>query len=625
MIRFIKNHFLFFILVFILVFIRDSLLLSELWSTKFGGDLPESMIYGNFAYDLLNKTWRNLECYLWVTNFHVGEAFFVNLVALPLYAIFSPSQFVLSQVPIIYSIVIVMLVYFLCIRYFNKIIALLSVSLIVFMPMEMQQWLLYSYVSNFETVLFFLIETILFIEILFSKSLKMKKILFYLLGFFIGISIFHSEFNVLTVVTLLLSLIILARKGIVDKKLFSFSKKEIICFSAFIFVGMIPYFSYYGYVSIANHDKIIYKMKYKAIPKIKNKIGKLLHRDDIGKTETINNKEIDKNPVKNMKKVSISTIPAGFFHAVKNSSILFWPINAIFLNKGHPVLISILGIFILLIVMAIKTDNAKEKLLVLIIPIYSFLNIASLSIVGPDYLVTRLYYFYSGIVPVLVACSIIIFRMAKEWIKTDKLFPYIIILLSIMVCGHNIMDLGMNIKFSNFCHAFSVQMNSKGCSFYWPFKYSGPSNGQKTELTKKIDSIAANVTYGEDVQKTRYTKTIFISKIRKAFIPLDSSHYQYLYGVDIAYKGLSAIVEEIKQNADTVFQEKAFSGLAVFYVNDTWKSQIIKDLRSKIIQNTIPHKFQKYFYQEIRRKMDLKEISKIDGSIKIDSTEKGSG
>ena len=125
-------------LIVILILLRNGMVIFDMWSVQEGGDLPEGLIHGNFAFDILNSTWRGWPAYLYRVRGHLGNELLVGIMAIPLYLMFGNSLFVLCQVPILYSIGILSLIYYLCRRWIDKEIAIIAATLFVCVPVTIQ-------------------------------------------------------------------------------------------------------------------------------------------------------------------------------------------------------------------------------------------------------------------------------------------------------------------------------------------------------------------------------------------------------------------------------------------------------------------------------------------------------
>ena len=65
-----------------LVALRLFLIVTNQWSSEFGGDLPESLVSGRAAFDLLNGSWRGWLTYLYATGGHFGNEVAASVFAL---------------------------------------------------------------------------------------------------------------------------------------------------------------------------------------------------------------------------------------------------------------------------------------------------------------------------------------------------------------------------------------------------------------------------------------------------------------------------------------------------------------------------------------------------------------
>jgi len=85
------------ILALILILLRNGMVVFDLWSIYEGGDLPEGLLHGNFAFDILDNTWRGWPAYLYKVRGHLGNELLVGIMAMPFYLLFGNSLFVVGR------------------------------------------------------------------------------------------------------------------------------------------------------------------------------------------------------------------------------------------------------------------------------------------------------------------------------------------------------------------------------------------------------------------------------------------------------------------------------------------------------------------------------------------------
>ena len=221
-------------LIVILILLRNGMVIFDMWSVQEGGDLPEGLIHGNFAFDILNSTWRGWPAYLYRVRGHLGNELLVGIMAIPLYLMFGNSLFVLCQVPIIYSIGILSLIYYLCRRWIDKEIAIIAATLFVCAPVTIQGWALYPYCLHLETAFFSLLAITIFFRMLESRTERSRILFSAALGITSGIGIFHCAIYLLTFGCIVLF-------WFLKNKSF-YKNMEFLLFILSMSVALIPYF-----------------------------------------------------------------------------------------------------------------------------------------------------------------------------------------------------------------------------------------------------------------------------------------------------------------------------------------------------------------------------------------------
>jgi len=122
-----------------------------------------------------------------------------------------------------------------------------------------------------------------------------------------------------------------------------------------------------------------------------------------------------------------------------------------------------------------------------------------------------------------------------------------------------------------------------------------------------VESFATKTTFSERPLDNRVPrKTIFINSDRKGIFPLVLPKTYLVYGKDVSYAGLETLASEIESKAPPDSKENAYKGLAVFYINDNWLSDLISDFKQNIVEDNIPGPYQHFFYSELTRKISNK-------------------
>ena len=529
-----------------------------MWTIHEGGDLPEGLIHGNFAFDILDNTWRGLDAYLYIIRSHLGNELLISIIAMPLYLLFGNSLFVLCQVPILYSIGILILIFYICKRWFKKNIAKIASVLFVCAPMILQSWAIYPSCMHLESAFFSLLAITLFFSLLESKTLRNRILCSAALGITSGIGIFHSEIHLLTLGCILMF-------WFVKNKTF-FIRPEFFIFTLFLLVGLIPYF-YLSPVSL-----VIF---------IRTFFGGGFSGTYSSGIETHN-----------------------FITTLTLISILFWPIKNILLSKFSGSVITLIGLsWILGYIIATKRSFKKGKLIFYFLALYCIAYIS----IALGIRVAVQYYFFPIFAHMTIIIAVCFYEVLTRYFKQKRYYRAFFYFALFYCCFVNVYEIVQNFDYKNTVSSLKKQLKINGCCFYWGWgvKYFFPIE-TKTSTAQEVEVAASKIYFEESgnwMDITSPLKTTFISKSRTAFFLLDSPESYLCYGMDVSFKGLEKLAIEIKAYIPKEHQEKAFKGLAVFYVNDNWLKDLIDSFRAGIIEEYIPREYRHYFYEELKQKI----------------------
>ena len=165
------------------------------------GFVQESLKSLNFSYDILDGNWRGWKVYLYSTRGHLGNELIISFFAFPLYLFLDPSMLVAYQAPIIFSSILLGVLYWFCIRCFSRRVAIISCLLMLCAPASLQQFALAPVGVVFEVSTWSLLAALLFFKGVGSTS-RIKYLLFGLLGGVIGFGTFHNIIMLCTVLSL---------------------------------------------------------------------------------------------------------------------------------------------------------------------------------------------------------------------------------------------------------------------------------------------------------------------------------------------------------------------------------------------------------------------------------------
>jgi len=549
-----KNYAFLLILALILILLRTGMVVFDLWSIYEGGDLPEGLLHGNFAFDILDNTWRGWPAYLYKVRGHLGNELLVGIMAMPFYLLFGNSLFVLCQVPIIYSLGILFLIFYICNRWIGTDVAMIASILFVCAPKIIQGWAAYPYGLHLESALFSLLAIALFFGMLESKVERSRILFSAALGVTSGIGIFHCVIHLLTLGCILTFWLLK------DKSFYKSSK--FLVFLMYMAIGLIPYF-YLGSDSL-----VVF---------IKELIGGGFARSYTHGRQTHN-----------------------YITTLTLMSILFWPVGNLFLSQISGLMVTLIGgTGILGCGLALRKlfwkDNLVFTLLVLYCAIY--LSITFITQVAVQY-----YFFpiYAHMTIILATCFC---KVQTRYLNQKRYYKGILYFALLCICIVNVYEIVKHFEPRSFAPQLKKQLAIKGCCFYWPDGYYVPS-GLKTDITLEVDQFALRTIFNEmPMDNDLPRKTVFVSKIRNGIFPLTSPKSYLVFGEDVSYAGLTRLADEIESRVPDNSKEYAYKGLAVYYANDNWLADLLDDFKAGIIKDKIPPSYQHYFYGELTRKI----------------------
>ncbi len=550
---FIKANSFLFLMMLVLIFIREGMVIFDMWTIKEGGDLPESLISGNLAFDLIDGTWRGWPTYLYDTNGHLGNEVMAGIFAVPLYILFGNSLFVLCQIQILSSLVIMFLMYLFCSKYFGIEVAKLAALLFICFPQRVQGYLLYPYYLFFDNSLYTLLAFLFFFKMI--ERPKTEKSILYpgLLGFVSGIGLVHTQIYFVTFGCILFFWYI--RRG-----KFFFMEKEFFVFILGLIIGLIPIF-YFGTDLFTSFFRDLFA-------------GKI---------------NFSFNP---------GVIANNYWTSLGLMSVGFWPISNLFMSKISSQVVTMLGILLLFTALLWAKLNKRLSLAFFLIVFYA-LSFMCITFIFKG---SNEYYFHPLLVPIAIILSVIFYNVqTKFFVKIYSKVVFYIVLF--VVCFSNLYPIIRNFDFKHTIPRLKKQLNINGCCFYWPGPYM-PPGGLKSDLTNKVETLAAETSFEEGLaDESLPQKKIYINDIRTGRYVLSSLQSYMVFGKDVSFAGLGKLAKEVKMSVPEGAKLFAYEGLAVYYINDNWLKCLLKDFKAGIIEDDIPQEYQRYFYMELARKI----------------------
>ena len=564
----LKTHKFLLLMILILVLIREGMVIFDMWTAKEGSDLPEALISGNFAFDVLDKAWRGWDAYLNIRRGNLGNELMTSIFVLPLYFFFGNSLFVLCQVQIFSSLAILVLMYYFSRKYFGESAANIASLLFVCFPLNIQSYLIYPYYLYFDNSFFSLLAFLIFAIVMdYNKEDKKPFLHLVFLGIVSGIGIFHTEIYFLTIFCILFF-------WFLKDKLF-FIRREFFAFLGGLVIGLIPVF-YFGLHSYLTFFHEIFS-------------GKI-------------NYSYDADRVAN-----------SYWTALGLMSIGFWPIKTALFSLVNNQIITMLGIIVLFITIFWMKMQNKMHLVFKMVAFYAFvflfITFAKKGSVE--------YYFHPVLVPTTIILAIFIRSVQMKWFSRKYLQRCFYAAL-FLICFLNIYEIVRHFDFKNSIPQLRKQLNINGCCYYWPDGYCWPA-GIKSDFACEVEEFGMKTSFVErNFDESVPQKKIYISSTRTAVFPLLTPLSYMVYGKDVSFVGLEKLAEEIRKKAPENAKQYAYMSLAVYYVNDNWLKDLLNDFKTGLIDNNIPDEFQKYFYVSLAAKISSQYYgnnSRIDKTI----------
>jgi len=536
--------------------IRNGMVLNEMFATRAGGSLPEALISGNLAFDLLNDTWRGWESYLYIRRAHLGNEIIVSLIVLPLYYFFGHSLFILTQAPIIFSLVMLLVLYSYCKKFFSKNVAIIACIFMVCSSLDIQGWWLYPFMIHVEPFFWHMLAVLFFTKA-FEENQQANIKWISLTGLVAGIAIFHSDIFLLTFG--LISVIWFKKDNLL------FLKKEFRVFIFSLILGLLPviYFEFLGFGSLGTIIKSLFT-------------GSLTGW-----------------------KVGGASVPGSLAVA----SDIFWPLKNLLFGKINGISLSFLGLSIFALMFSLRLKSKRYNDAVIILYVYFFILVFTLIIFNRTMIN---YYFFVALLPAyILTADALCFLLQKCTKRIHKyLFWGLIVSLSLV----NTFEIASHMNFSRSSELFQKQLNRNGCGFFCPGDYRF-YNGYYTKVGLEVrKEYSKNYTkralphhlipYGNFVN-------IFLeNKYAPVFIfPLKERTDYLFYGMTVSYLGLEVVAHRVEREVPEKFKDAVYKGLAFFYSTDNWFKDILEKYKNGTIQHLIPREFQIYFYEELGRKL----------------------
>lgn len=566
----IKKHCGLFLGLFAIIVIRILMVVFELYSKRDGADIPEGLLHGNLAFDLLNDNWRGWTYYLYNQSGALGNEIIGSIIILPFYYLFGPSQFVLSLLPIIYACGIATLAYIFCVRYVSQSAAVISVILIACAPKALQGWSILPYCIHFESALFSLAGILLYLQMIHEETTRRKMLAAAGLGVVSGIGIFHSDLYGLT-------LAVIAVAWIIKQPRF-WGRAEFWACIAALSIALGPFFYFHGVDHILISFEEYRSGRFSGTYTSEYKVG------DITSTLTI-------------------------------MSYWIWPVETLLKQvKASPCVSTIIGIGLVIVglVPAMRASKDKTPILMVVSYVVGF----SFTLIKGTVSIT--YYSFPGYAHMMILISVGLAALLGKLRRHNWAHVSAWILLAVL-SFMNLKDIFKEAEVSCFREQLSKRFITRGYCFYWPYNYT-PYHGYKTDRGRAVEAIATDSfymfsRYPNTEPPPRKSKVITISTIENACIPLYfGKEAYYFYAADLTYLGFARTATEIEANVPEEVKSYAYAGMAVFFANDYRLKDIAEVINTRALARIIPQSYQFHFYEEIGRKLREHAVDRVYGN-----------
>ena len=550
-------------------------------------DLGEALRSLNFAYDLLDfNLFRGERAYIHGVGGHLGNELMTSFFAIPLYFLFGPSILVAFQVPILFSSLILAAIYFVCHQSFSRRVAIIAALLFLCSPGYLQGWLMLPHCVVFEASLWTL-GIIYFYLTAGTFASKKEKNYLILCGLISGIGFFHNVVVLASILALFFVWIVYDRSR--------FLVKHLSLYATGFLIGALPVF----YLDNGSLFKFLISLF-------------------LGNYSGTHN----------------SVTGEYFLENVDIINMAFWPTYQLLGNVLHVEALFLLNIFILILTVILLKKNKKLNKTHL----FFLVLIISYSCAGIINKAGAMRYYHPLYVPLFIWFAVFF----EELIEKSRyiIFRLLIILSVIYLCVISIRDISIHFDSSQVKAHYTAFERGRGFNDYRlyvsPFPIKNWTENAK-EVWEQLEdkdimqfgagAYLDNQAYFDQPKVKELWKIIrFTPASRYALMQMNSREDYLLYGIDVAYLGLDLLVQDINERVRSDYLEYVYRGLAVFYMNEYWMRDILSDFKSGKIDQLIPFSYQKYFYDELARKLvdrydEVKQIKKKIQGLSLEKIE----
>ena len=522
--------------------LRTLLTVTHQWSPEFGGDLPEALISGRLAFDLLNGSWRGWPAYLSDPAGHLAPEVAASALAVPVFALFGSSLLAMSLVPTGAALSIAWLMFSLA---DSPRAARLSLVYFVCVPATVQTWLIYPYFTMLESSLFFLASLWVLQPVWRADKAPVTGgwLRPFAAGTIIGVGIVVCDIQLICLASIVVAWVVSLRGRSYARALGSFC--------AGVAIGVIPYATF-----------LFYKPSYFVAL-----YGKLSGPEAISLPATL----VEFSPI-------------------------FWPVGNFVWGEWGDVLVGLAGLLGVLWYASRSIRSARADPTELSLICFVSAMAGAFVLLGS----TTEYYLYALLAPVSLLVGNTLSRLdlrVKVFTRPINIVHAFLAISAVM----SLLPILSAISPGRLNDRWNAVQVARGYAFYEPFQYPTYS-GFKTRLGLEVERHATPIA-GERDDTAPASKTIFLSSSQEGYFPLRQARDYYMFGIDVTYLGIRALSAQIRTQVPESYWNEAFGGAAVFLANDFLLGDLMRAFEDGTIDSAVPPSHVRFFYSELGRKL----------------------
>ena len=535
-----KSDWLIFLaLAAVLVSIRLFLITTNQWNDQ--GELPESLISGRAAFDILNGTWRGWAAYLYKTAGHLLNEMGATPLLVPLFWLAGPSMLTMMAVPILASVITAALMFRLSP---SRDAAILATIYLVFMPLTVQSWQIYPYFNLGETMTWLLLALWILEPVHTGVSSSLGRP--FVAGLLIGIGILLCDLEIAAVPAIFAAWWLSTGERP--------ARRVWLPAALGVMAGVFPYIVY-----------------------------------------------VVMRPTSQMflpEQLSVRAAPASlaaYLNPLAYPASMLWPFANLTADVRIRLVIGAAGIIGLIWWAMREMRRGRPSLvasaLVGFIAIFSVLNVLTRT--------TSEYYSYALAAPIAFVVGSALADLIARWdMKARRLAIAAAAALGVMVMAPAI----SRHELREIRAGWHVATIARGYSFYSPGFYR-PFGGYKTALGEEVERAVSHIKFTEPGDPAQPHKIIFEATGRVSAHALQSAEDYYIYGVDVTAHGVGPLAAQAAREVEPRFWPQAFGSLAVFAANDLLLTDLVATFAEGTIDRVVPDCCVAMFYSEIGRKI----------------------